>query len=369
MRLKQKFYQQHGGPFMQQLLSTEAHDNHSNFRIFSKTQLQRATDNYDPRHILGKGGHGTVYKGVLDDGSIVAVKKSIIVDESSSKEFAKEMLILSRINHVNVVKLLGICLEVEIPMIVYEFASNGTLFHYIHHRNLHQPPPTWSFRLKVLAESAKALSYMHSEASPSILHGDVKPSNILLDNTYTAKVSDFGTSTLAPKDKSKFMTKIQGTYGYLDPDFLRTGELTDKSDVYSFGVIMVELLTGKKALYLDDQENEKILVLQFQSFYKEKKIVEILDNDILNQGNPTYQIEDVVNIAEKCLSVTSEERPTMTFVAEELEGLRRLETHPWTSQENNQEMEVLIPITSMGSSLTSGYPKSEVELGNVDAGM
>lgn len=301
IKLKQKFYQQHGGSFLQQQLSNETYHT-SNFRIFSEAELKRATNNYDDKNILGKGGHGMVYKGLCDDGNIVAVKKSLIVDESMSNEFAKEMLILSQINHVNVVKLLGCCLEVEVPMMVYEFASNGTLFHYLHHRNLHQPPLTWSFRLKIMAESAKALSYMHSEASPPILHGDIKPSNILLDSNYITKVSDFGTSTLAPKDKSKFMTIIQGTYGYLDPDFLRSGELTDKSDVYSFGVLMVELLTGLKPIYKDEQKKERYLVHLFLSFVKEKKMLEILDKDILNDGNPTYQIEDVVNIAEKCLS-------------------------------------------------------------------
>jgi serine/threonine protein kinase len=154
-----------------------------------------------------------VYRGVLADGSAVAVKKSRVVDAMQVKEFAREMLILSQINHRNVVKLLGCCLEVEVPMLVYE----------------------------------DALAYMHSSASPPILHRDVKSANILLDGDLAAKVSDFGASRLAPAGEEAVATLVQGTLGYLDPEYLLTSQLTSKSDVYSFAVVVLELLTGRRS--------------------------------------------------------------------------------------------------------------------------
>jgi serine/threonine protein kinase len=193
-----------------------------------------------------------VYRGVLADGSAVAVKKSRVVDAMQVKEFAREMLILSQINHRNVVKLLGCCLEVEVPMLVYEYVPNGSLHAYIHgdgggggsEAKLNLPPGA---RLRIAAESADALAYMHSSASPPILHRDVKSANILLDGDLAAKVSDFGASRLAPAGEEAVATLVQGTLGYLDPEYLLTSQLTSKSDVYSFAVVVLELLTGRRS--------------------------------------------------------------------------------------------------------------------------
>uniref|UniRef100_A0A453PZZ6 Protein kinase domain-containing protein n=1 Tax=Aegilops tauschii subsp. strangulata TaxID=200361 RepID=A0A453PZZ6_AEGTS len=221
------------------------------FKIYSEEELRKATNNFAADQILGRGGHGIVYRGVLEDSTIVAIKKSKMMEETETKEF-----------------LHGCCLEVEVPMLVYEYVSNGTLYHYIHGGKGLESNTALETRLRIAAELAEALSYMHSSASPPILHGDVKTANILLDGNLTAKVADFGASKLAPSDEAEIATLVQGTCGYLDPEYLMTCQLTDKSDVYSFGVVLLELLTGKKVICFDGPEQGKSLVSRFTTAMK-----------------------------------------------------------------------------------------------------
>ncbi|PNT69406.1 hypothetical protein BRADI_3g54791v3 [Brachypodium distachyon] len=265
IKTKQSFFEHNGGVILQQQM--RADNGGGGFKIFSTEELEKATDNFAVDRVLGRGGHGIVYKGVLEDNTVVAIKRSKMMEAAETKEFAREMLILSQINHRNVVKLLGCCLEVEVPMLVYEYVSNGTLYHYIHGSSSKlkdlDSDKALDARLRIAAESAEALAYMHSSASTPILHGDVKTANILLDGSLTAKVSDFGASKLAPSDEAEIATLVQGSCGYLDPEYLMTCQLTDKSDVYSFGVVLLELLTGKKALYFDGPEEDRSLVSRF----------------------------------------------------------------------------------------------------------
>ena len=180
---------------------------------------------------------------------------------------------------------------------------------------------------------------MHSAASIPIIHRDVKTTNILLDATYTAKVSDFGASRLVPADETELVTMVQGTWGYLDPEYLHTNQLTEKSDVYSFGVVLVELLTSMKALSFDRPEEERSLALYFVSSFKKGELFGILDRRMVNEENKK-QIEVVARLAVRCLTLKGEERPSMMEVAMELEGLRRMEVHPWfqVNQEETQHL-------------------------------
>ncbi|KAK1265191.1 Wall-associated receptor kinase 2 [Acorus gramineus] len=336
INLKQKFYEQNGGLHLQNLISS--HPNVT-FKLFSKEDLESATNKFDKNNILGQGAQGIVYKGILSNNQVVAIKKSIVVDAMQGQQFANEMLILSQINHRNVVKLLGCCLEVEIPMLVYEFISNGTLFHLIHEGC----QLSLKTRLRIAAESACAIAYLHSSASPPIIHGDIKSSNILLDENYMAKVSDFGASKLTPTDKDQFATFMQGTLGYLDPECLQTGILTEKSDVYSFGVVLVELLSRRKAVSLCESEMERNLANLFMTSIKDDSLMNVLDHQIMNEGRMDL-IQEVCRLAKRCLSIQGEERPTMKEVATELEGLAVLESHPWMP--NNPEIEILLDKTS-----------------------
>ena len=245
------------------------------FTVFTEAELMQATNNYDKSRIIGRGGHGTVYKGIVKDNMSIAIKRCALIDERQKKEFGQEILILSQINHKNIVKLVGCCLEVEVPMLVYEFIPNGTLFDLIHGKN-RALQISFNTLLRIAHEAAEGLHFLHSYASPPIIHGDVKSANILLDHNYMAKVSDFGASILAPFDKEQYVTMVQGTCGYLDLEYMQTCQLTKKSDVYSFGVFLLEVLTGQEPLKLDGPEKQRSLSPNFLSAMKENNLDVVL---------------------------------------------------------------------------------------------
>ncbi|XP_078149085.1 wall-associated receptor kinase 2-like isoform X1 [Carex rostrata] len=204
-------------------------DNH--LHVFSQKQIQNATNNYCETHILGTGGQGNVYKGLIENNQVVAIKKAKEVEETQRGEFVNEIILLSKINHKNVVRLLGCCLEVKIPILVYEFVPNGTLFDLLHRKSSRRSISLGT-RLKIALDLAVALDHLHQSISPSIIHGDVKSANILLDANYTAKVSDFGASSAVPVDE--IVELVHFSLGYVDPECFYTEIITKKSDVYSF---------------------------------------------------------------------------------------------------------------------------------------
>ncbi|XP_073112943.1 wall-associated receptor kinase 17-like [Elaeis guineensis] len=280
-----------------------------------------ATNNFNESQILGRGGYGIVYKGVLPSKEIVAIKKSKFVDESQIEQFINEIIILSQINHRNVVRLLGCCLETQVPLLVYEFISNGTLFHHIHGQS-HGFSMPWEVRLRIAAEAAEALAYLHSAASVPIIHRDVKSTNILLDENYRAKVSDFGASRLVPFDQTHITTLVQGTLGYLDPEYFNTSQITKKSDVYSFGVVLAELLTRETPVSFARSEDQRNLATFFKLMFDEQHILQLIEPQILEEAG-MEQLFLIAQLARRCLNLKGEERPTMKEVTMELEGLRR----------------------------------------------
>ncbi|KAI3453136.1 hypothetical protein Pfo_009799 [Paulownia fortunei] len=281
IKMKEKFFQQNGGLFLKQQISSNDGGSGST-RVFTVEELAKATNNYSEDRILGRGGYGTVYKGILSDKRVVAIKKSKLVDSSQIEQFINEVIILTQVNHRNVVKLFGCCLEAEVPLLVYEFIANGTLFFHIHNRGVNWL--TWENRLRIAAEAAGALAYLHSSASMPIIHRDVKSANILIDENYTAKISDFGASRLVPLDQTQVTTLVQGTLGYLDPEYFHTSQLTEKSDVYSFGVVLAEILTGQKPLCMDRSKEERNLATYFMMSVKENRLFQILEPQIVREA-------------------------------------------------------------------------------------
>ncbi|WVZ54445.1 hypothetical protein U9M48_005234, partial [Paspalum notatum var. saurae] len=306
-RRKERYFKQNHGLLLQQLVSQNSDIGERMIITFG--ELEKATNNFHPSHEIGGGGHGVVYKGLLDL-QVVAIKKSKII-----------VTILSRINHRNIVKFLGCCLETEVPLLVYEFISNGTLAHHLHVEGTISL--SWDDRLRIALEISKAIAYLHSSASTQVLHRDIKSSNILLDDNLTAKVSDFGASKYIPIDRTGVTTAVQGTIGYLDPMYYYTSRLTDKSDVFSFGVL-VELLTRKKPFAYRSDDGDG-LVSNFSSLLAQGTLVDIIDPQIMEEEGE--QVDGVARLAAKCTKLNGEDRPTMREVEMTLESLRGTKKH------------------------------------------
>ncbi|XP_051131274.1 wall-associated receptor kinase 2-like [Andrographis paniculata] len=349
--LRKQFFQQNGGSLLKHHLSFHKGAMEPT-KIFTADELKKATNNYADNMILGRGGYGTVYKGILPDHRTVAIKKSRIMDKSQIEQFINEVVILTQVNHRNVVKLLGCCLELEVPLLVYECVSNGTLFEHIHNRAMSWL--SWENRLRIAAEAASALSYLHSAASTPVIHRDVKSANILLDEYYTAKISDFGASRLISLGQTEVTTLVQGTLGYLDPEYFHSGQLTEKSDVYSFGVVLAELVTGRRPIHIGSNQENQPLTTCFITAVKENRMFQILEPQVVREGS-LEQLQAAAQLIIKCLYLNGEDRPTMKEVAMELEGLRKFTRHPWANNQSNVQEESVGLMSYSGREITDLY--------------
>ena len=340
-RRQEKNFIKHGGLVLQ----------NQRVRIFKEEELIKATNNYG--HLLGQGGFGSVYKGVLADDTHIAVKKPRGLDKTDlNQQFQHEICIISQVNHKIVVKLLGLCLHTDIPLLVYEFISNGTLFEHIH-KTKSSFLKSWKNCLRIAEEIASALNYLHSSADPPIIHRDVKSSNILLDDHHTAKVSDFGASVLIPLGQSGLGITVQGTNGYLDPEYLTTGNLTAKSDVYSFGVLLVELLTGQNPCTFTRLGARSNLIQYFISSLQDNNLLQILNVEAIDRIE-REQILEVAKLTMNCLNSCGEKRPPMMEVAEVLAKLMKVSRESLLVQHNSEDTD----------SLTSDLPFYSFEIEN-----
>ncbi|GLJ24134.1 hypothetical protein SUGI_0460370 [Cryptomeria japonica] len=305
-----KNFIENGGVEMEERIASMG--GRKSLRMFSEIELKTASNNYSIE--LGKGGFATVYKGVLPDGMPVAIKKP----KSFSPEFNNEIVVLSHINHRNVVKLIGCCLRTQLPLLVYEFVPNGTLFQHLQSPEKHL---SWERRRQIAIETAEGIAYVHREASQPIFHRDIKSSNILLDDRFTPKVADFGISRLRPSDEMHLSTLFpSGTPGYVDPEFIRNNQFTEKSDVYSFGVVLLELLTGLKPL-LSRQDQMYTLYDHVLSAINGGCLIQILDPKVVDEENQG-QMENMAKLAKACLHEEGMARPSMREVVEELVWIR-----------------------------------------------
>ncbi|KAL0375484.1 UNVERIFIED_CONTAM: putative LRR receptor-like serine/threonine-protein kinase [Sesamum radiatum] len=305
---------------------------------FSFEELQMATSSFNITTQIGQGGYGKVYKGTLADGVVVAIKRAQQGSLQGDKEFYTEIEMLSRLHHRNLVSLVGYCDEKDEQMLVYEFMPNGSLHDLLSAK--YTAPLNFATRLHIALGAARGILYLHTEADPPIIHRDIKANNILLDSKWTAKVSDFGISRLAPESDAKGITtahvstNVKGTPGYVDPEYFLTHKLTEKSDVYSLGIVFLELLTGMQP------------ISHGRNIVREK-----------HGSVPFRHVKKFMALALRCSLDETKDRPSMLEVVRELENISsmvpNLTTQLWVCRALEPQLHQLHPHLSMiGGALT-----------------
>ncbi|GKB32391.1 protein kinase-like domain, concanavalin A-like lectin/glucanase domain protein [Tanacetum coccineum] len=285
--------------------------------VFSYTELEYATQHFDPSNKLGDGGFGVVYYGKLKDGREVAVKKLYEHNYRRVQQFINEVEILTKLRHPNLVVLYGCTSRQSHELLVYEYIPNGTVSDHLHGKQANRSLLTWPIRMNIAIQTASALVYLHAN---EIIHRDVKTNNILLDHNFCVKVADFGLSRLIPNNVTHVSTAPQGTPGYVDPQYHQCYQLTDKSDVYSFGVVLSELISSMVAVDLNRSKEEINLANLALNRIQRSAVDELIDPVLVTDSNDELvtMITSVAELAFRCLQYDSEMRPTMSEVLDVL---------------------------------------------------
>lgn len=318
---------------------------------FHLTELERATDRFSQKNVIGQGSDGVVFKGTLQDGTMVAVKEIFDLETKGDEEFCYEVEIISKIKHRNLVALRGCCVTSDNSkgkrrFLVYDYMPNGSLSYQLSLYGANRL--TWPQRKNIIIDVAKGLAYLHYEIKPPIYHRDIKATNILLDSSMKAKVADFGLAKQGNEGQSHLTTRVAGTYGYLAPEYALYGQLTEKSDVYSFGIVILEVMSGRKVL---DTSNSSVLLITDWAWTHAKsgKIEEILDESIREAG-PKRIMERFVLVGILCAHVMVALRPTISEALKMLEGDIDIPSLP--------DRPVPLGHESFQSSLMYGLPRS-----------
>ncbi|CAI9266326.1 unnamed protein product [Lactuca saligna] len=313
-----------------------------NIRNFSYRELRLATDNFDRSAKIGRGGFGVVYKGILNNGTQIAVKSLSAESKQGVREFLAEINAMSNVRHRNLVELIGCCVEGSHRILVYEFLENNSLDSALLGKKMHIAELDWKRRSEICIGTARGLAYLHEELEPHIVHRDIKASNILLDKHFTPKIGDFGLAKLFPDTITHISTKIAGTTGYLAPEYVLGGQLTLKADVYSFGVLVLEIISGRGSSTSGWGPSQKLLLEWAWELYEEEKLLELVDPEL-----KTYDSEEVIKyikVAFFCTQATASRRPIMSQVVDMLSRNIRLNekqlTPPGFFQDSNGNKKV-----------------------------
>uniref|UniRef100_A0A1J3JK44 Receptor-like serine/threonine-protein kinase ALE2 n=1 Tax=Noccaea caerulescens TaxID=107243 RepID=A0A1J3JK44_NOCCA len=282
-------------------------------KTFTLSELEKATDKFSAKRVLGEGGFGRVYQGNMEDGTEIAVKLLTRDNQNRDREFIAEVEMLSRLHHRNLVKLIGICIEGRTRCLIYELVHNGSVESHLHEGTL-----DWDARLKIALGAARGLAYLHEDSNPRVIHRDFKASNVLLEEDFTPKVSDFGLAREATEGSQHISTRVMGTFGYVAPEYAMTGHLLVKSDVYSYGVVLLELLTGRRPVDMSQPSGEENLVTWARPLLANREGLEQLVDPTLAG---TYDFDDmakVAAIASMCVHQEVSHRPFMGEVVQAL---------------------------------------------------
>lgn len=294
---------------------------------YTAGEIEKVTDNFSPKNLIGKGRFGAVFKGKLADGSLIAVKKLMDTELEGDEEFMCEVEIISSLKHRNVVPLRGCCInrrQME-KYLVYDYMPNGNLGEHLFPearggktKRKKTKVMSWAQRKSVILDVANALVYLHHGVDPPVYHRDIKPTNILLDSCMRARVADFGLATRGKEGESHLTTRIAGTHGYLAPEYALYGQLTEKSDVYSFGIVVLEIMCGRKAL---DFSSSTVLITDWAwPLVKAGKIEQVLDGSLLDERYPKMVMERFVMVGILCAHLMVALRPTVMDALKMLEG-------------------------------------------------
>ncbi|KAH9709780.1 serine/threonine-protein kinase PBS1 [Citrus sinensis] len=292
-------------------------------QTFTFRELAAATKNFRPESFIGEGGFGRVYKGWLEStGQVVAVKQLDRNGLQGNREFLVEVLMLSLLHHSNLVNLIGYCADGDQRLLVYEFMPLGSLEDHLHDLPPDKEALDWNTRMKIAAGAAKGLEYLHDKANPPVIYRDFKSSNILLEEGFHPKLSDFGLAKLGPVgDKSHVSTRVMGTYGYCAPEYAMTGQLTVKSDVYSFGVVFLELITGRKAIDSTRPHGEQNLVTWARPLFNDRRKFSKLADPRLEGRYPIRGLYQALAVASMCIQEQAATRPLIGDVVTALSYL------------------------------------------------
>jgi len=291
-------------------------------RSFTFRELAVATRGFKEVNLIGEGGFGRVYKGKLEPNQVVAIKQLNHDGLQGFQEFIVEVLMLSLLHHSNLVTLIGYCTDGDQRLLVYEYMSMGSLEDHLFDLDPDKDPLSWSTRIKIAVGAARGLEYLHNKANPPVIYRDLKSANILLDNDYNPKLSDFGLAKLGPVgDHTHVSTRVMGTYGYCAPEYAMSGKLTLKSDIYSFGVVLLELITGRRAIDATKKPGEQNLVTWSRSFLKDRrKFVQLVD-PLLQGRFPLRCLHHAIAITAMCIQEQPTFRPLIGDIVVALEYL------------------------------------------------
>lgn len=286
---------------------------------FTLRDLEMATHHFSANNIIGEGGYGVVYRGLLINGSQVAVKRLVNNMGQAEREFRVEVEAIGHVRHKNLVRLLGYCIEGVHRMLVYEYVNNGNLEQWLHGAMRQLGTLTWEARIKVLLGTAKALAYLHESIEPKVVHRDIKSSNILIDTDFNAKVSDFGLAKLLDSGESHITTRVMGTFGYVAPEYANSGLLNEKSDIYSFGVLLLEAITARDPVDYSRPANEVNLVEWLKVMVGTRRAEEVVDPN-LEVKPPTRALKRALLVALRCIDPDPDKRPKMSQVVRMLDA-------------------------------------------------